>query len=116
MVATETKPLETCQRVLIWLCVCPSDENTCKWLKLFHIFATTVTITTVVSGMIASIVYFMEFSSTNAEESLYAMFQIFGNLLLENAIIVGFVYRTQISETFRLLSDICSSSKNLCLK
>lgn len=85
-------------------------------MKSLHICATTVHITSVVVGLIASIVYSIKFASTNADESLYAIFQMFGGLLVGNAIIVGFVYRVQISETFRLLSDIRGSSKNLCLK
>lgn len=104
----EMQPLEIYQRAFIWLCVCPSNPNTSKWLKILHQLTTIVSIAVLVIGLFASTVYFMKYSSTNTQESLFALFQVSGNLLLENSVIVGFLFRSQIIDTFRLLSDICS--------
>lgn len=107
----KVKPLKMCYRALVWLCVCPCDVTTSKWTKLFYQSFATVNVAIITSGLFAGVAFIIKFGSINIEETLYVIFAIFGNLLIENMIIVGFILQSTIIDTFQLLSDICELSK-----
>lgn len=90
-------------RVSLW---CDS-----KWTKLFYQSFATVNVAIITSGLFAGVAFIIKFGSINIEETLYVIFAIFGNLLIENMIIVGFILQSTIIDTFQLLSDICELSK-----
>lgn len=104
-------PLITCQRVLTWISVCPVAKNTSIWKRiLFKLFPLVIFITDL-AGLIASVVFFYRFISTNLEECLYAVFQIAGLLGMANSIIVTFIRRHKIPLIFKSLADIYKYSK-----
>lgn len=101
------KPMKTCRQILVWLCVCSCDANTSKWIKWFYEISNTIITLLIVSALFSSVIFFEKFASTNLQESLYAIFQIAGNLMLQNSIFWGFVLRSEIDEVFHLLTRIC---------
>lgn len=101
------KPLEMCYRALVWLCVCPCDVETSKWTKLLYKSFTTVNVTVIVCGFLAGVPFLIKFGSINIRETLYVIFTVLGNLLMQIAIVVGLVFQSTIINTFQLLSDIC---------
>lgn len=107
----KVKPLKMCYRALVWLCVCPCDVTTSKWTQLSYQSFATVNVAIITSGLFAGVAFIIKFGSINIEETLYVIFAIFGNLLIENMIIVGFILQSTIIDTFQLLSDICELSK-----
>lgn len=104
------EPLKTSRQVLIWLSVCPADANTTKKMKLAHLAFSMAWVAITICGFLASFGFFINSVSTNLEESLYALFQVFANLVMQNTIIVTFVMRHKIAEFFQQLSQIYNKS------
>lgn len=105
------KPLVTIERALVWLCLCSPDKATSKWKMLVCAFLGLITFTSTLSDMLASVAFMLKFISIDMEESLYALFQIFGFGSITYAIIVTFFQRHRMRDLFRGLSKIYSASK-----
>lgn len=75
------KPLATHERVLTWLCICPAEDGTSKWMISLYIIFISIAFVFEVSILVSSYVYFLKNMSDNLEEALYALAQIsgFGN-------------------------------------
>lgn len=107
------RPLQTTERVLIWLCLLPADKTTSKWTKLSYFAFSAVVVTSNVTFFAASIVFFMRFYSTDLHGSFYAIFQITGMLPIIAMIIVSFCMRRKIEMIFEMFRQIYAESKKM---
>lgn len=108
------EPLKTNQQVLTWLCVFPADQMTSKRKQLAYIclaLTTVLSMSTISSG---SVVFFVKYASTDLENALYALFQIFDCVGFLYACLVFFLSRHRIPSMFVNLAKIYRSSKNRC--
>lgn len=104
------KPLETSQRVLTWLSVCPASANTDKLTKLAYIFLTIFTIIGMTGIITTSVAFFVKFFSTRLEEALVSMFQVSGTGGSWYMFIAVFPSRHKIKTIFDRLTEICGKS------
>lgn len=104
-------PLVTNKRVLVWLNLCSPDDETVEWKRIGFAFVGFIVLISTLSDMLASVAFMLKYISINLEESLYALFQIFGFGSITYAIIVTFFQRHKIREIFQGLSEIYNESK-----
>lgn len=107
------KPLLTNQKVLMWLCIYPVNENASKFVKLARVAFTFLVIITELFGLIASVVFFMKFFSVDLEKSLYTIFQIVALISNLYMFVVLCGYRYKIIDVFKHLTEIYNASKIL---
>lgn len=104
------KPLETSQRVLTWLCMCPASANTDKLTKLAYISLTIFTFIGMTGIITSSVAFFVTFFSTRLEEALVSMFQVSGTGGSWYMFIAVFPSRHKIKTIFDRLTEICANS------
>lgn len=107
------KPLETSQRVLTWLCMCPASANTDKLTKLAYISLTIFTFIGMTGIITSSVAFFVTFFSTRLEEALVSMFQVSGTGGSWYMFIAVFPSRHKIKTIFDRLKEICQNSTML---
>lgn len=100
------KPLKIFQRVFSYISVCPTEENTNKWLKLLFKVSPLIIVIIVLVALTASILYFLRFHSINLETSLNSLFQVVGLLGLTYSIIVTFFTHQKLSAMFISLEKL----------
>lgn len=105
------KPLAGIQMVLSWISVYPVKEETAKWKRFIFKAFPLVLIVGNLTGLASSSVYFFEFFSFDLESSLYALFQIAGQLNMTNAIVATFAVRHRIPPMFKSLENISNSGE-----
>lgn len=71
-------PLETNKKVLIWLWMCPADKSTDKREIRAHTICFIFVSATMLTCVITSAVFFLNYVSTDFGESLYALFEFTG--------------------------------------
>lgn len=99
-------PLVTNKKVLTWLCLCPAEKSTkWSWKLIYAIFALTI-FTGNLCAFVVSVVYFMQFVSTDLEGCLYALYQIGAFSALIYMTMTAFYLRHEISALFESLSEI----------
>lgn len=109
---TELTPLELYQRALTWLCLRSCSSNTSKFKKYqYKIFAVTMTML-LASGTTSCIVYLNKIGMNDLQESLYVIYQLIGNILIQTSNLFGLILRPKIDDMFNLLSKIYDSSKD----
>lgn len=108
----EMTPLPKIRKVLSWLSALPSDEKTTKWNKmLYKMFPLFVTVG-ISTCFTSSLIFFCRFVSIDLEVSLYALFQICGNILQYSIYIlliyfrVHFIIYIWIAAQFNMLNAI----------
>lgn len=107
------KPMETCQRSLTYVNVCPADENTSKWKKVFYKIFALIIFTFISLGLFGSVAHFLKFISSDPEKSLSAVYQIFAMLCFINSMIVTFFARRKLLAMFKSLGKINANSKKI---
>lgn len=109
---SEMVPLEMNRRVLMWLCVYPTDEKTSEWKKLAHVALTCITIISMVTIVLASGRFLIEYLSIDLEMALYSVFQISSCGSFLYACLIVLVSRQRILFIFENLTNIYRSSKD----
>lgn len=107
------RPLQSTERVLIWLCLLPADKPLNPWAKLSHICLAAVVVTMTSMYLAASIAYFIRVVSTDLDESIYASFQITGILPTNVTFMVLFCMRYKIERIFNKFSEIYAESEKI---
>lgn len=100
------KVLATTQQVLTLLCICPIDDSTKKWKKLFYIVFSITVLSILLTQIVASTVFMIKYLSVDLERTLYAVYQIFGWLPIFYSFIIALFLRREISALFIGLSGI----------
>lgn len=106
------KPLETNQRVLIWLGVLRAPDTTNIFMKIFHILTTFIAFSIVLTSLSASVTFFLRYVRIDLEESLYALFQIASFSGLSYIIMFAFVMRNRTNVIFDKLTQIYNECKH----
>lgn len=105
------KPLETNERVLIWLCAFPIDKSTSKWEKCIYIIFTLCVIMTHLLSLIFSSVFIHQNVSINLEETLFSLFHTFSSAsMLYQSIATVFLCH-KLAAIFKTLANIYDASK-----
>lgn len=112
------EPLSTNQKMLVWLCILPSNKNESKRKKLAHIAFSTALIAIEISVFITSGLFILQNASTDLEASLYSVLQFSGSFGLTYMLITGiFLVRHNIIAMIQSLSSLYNECKNLsCMK
>lgn len=105
------KPLAISQWFLSWISVCPVEENMSKWKKVIFKIFPFVIIAGNLTGLTSSTIFFVRYISVDLEGSLYALFQIAGQLNMTNAIIITFAFRHRLTTMFENLAKIYTASE-----
>lgn len=100
------KALDTNRRVLVWLCMCRSDEEATKREKIARIVFTLTNNLSLFSLAAGSVVFICENIAADFESSLFAFCQLCGVFGLLFMIMCGFVLRHQIADIFVSLQNI----------
>lgn len=114
------RPLITSQRMLIWLCLCPGDENISKRDKFHHILFTFTLYVIAIITFACSAAHFSMYLRIDLEKSLYSLFQISAVISVTYTTITVFFLRHKIAAIFMNLSEIYKASESrfdtiLCL-
>lgn len=108
-------PLKTIRRVLTWFCVCPPEKSDRKSKKCAYVAFTVFALTVHVCSVASDAIFFCEFVSTDVENALMALLQLFGSSTMAYSIVIMFFLRHQINALFETLSEIHNLCKNLLL-
>lgn len=109
------KPLASNQRILTWLCVLPSKENTSKWKKQVYIALVLALIVADLTIFTSSFLYVLKFMSIDLIETSNGFIQCFAAIPMGNAIIVAFIYRHKIQKVFKQLSTFYEKCMNFAV-
>lgn len=105
------KPLRTNQRVLIWLYAYPTERTDEQHDNCSHIAFTSLVFTVYIGFLIASIAYFIKFSTIDLNETLYATIQITAALPMMKALVIMILKRRKFRDLFESLSRIYDASE-----
>lgn len=105
------RPLETSQRVLTWLWLCPAAENVSKQRKFIYVLFTCAINLLSLYILICSAIYSFEFLRIDLEKSLYSLYQIVAALNSIYLMASGLFLRHKISDIFTQLSGIHKTSE-----
>lgn len=105
------KPLKTCQRVLMWFCVCPTNEAITKSEKMAHKILTFFLVASIMSIFVSCSIYFWKFVLIDLEEALNAVYQNAGLFSALYMFVVVYLSRPQINAIFDDLSEIYRKSE-----
>lgn len=105
--------LVTNRRVLTWLCVYPAGEAVSKSKKILYLLFSFIVFIGILSSLIASIAFFIEYVSTDLEVALYAVSQIAAASSVLYAIVMTLFSRQGIARVFEQLTNIYNQSKKL---
>lgn len=106
------EPLVTNRRVLTWFCMFPADANTSQWKMFVYFLITFVTVSCMTVNLIASIVFFFKFASSDVESALFGMFQICGSFSICYMFIAVYPSRHKVIAVFQRLTGIYRESKH----
>lgn len=101
------------RRVLTLLYLCPTSGTNSKWIDVFYIIFTILTIVVNVCGFIASSLFFGKFATTDLESSLHALLQMAALGAATYMLVIGLFSRHEINEIFNHLKKIYNESKSM---
>lgn len=105
------KPLETNERVLMWLYLFPPNEFARKRMKIAHVvFAMSVIMTHLISVIVGA-VFIHRYMSTNLEETLFSLFHTIAAASMLYQSIGTVILRHKLTAIFEGLSKIYNESK-----
>lgn len=107
------KPLAKIQRALTWLSVCSADESASLKEKRLYMVVTFFVMASIMSILVSSSVFFIKMLSIDLEQSLYALFQMTGLIAALNIIIATLIFRHEITNAFKNISNIFEICKYL---
>lgn len=104
-------PLETNQRVLMWLSGILPNESTSKRQKIAYIAFTTIVISSFVVTIMSGVTFIWQNISDNLEESLYSLTHTtaYSNTLYQS--IITILWRHKLAAIFKGLAQIYKESK-----
>lgn len=101
------------QQMLIWLCICPADQNTSQLKRYSHTVFSILVVTILSLASLSGAILCVKFLSIDLEECLFALYHTSATSTLLYMLIAVFFSRKRISATFRSLSEIYNTaSKN----
>lgn len=103
-------PLAMNQRVLSWICICPTDSGVKKRICMVYSVTMPISLVTVI---VTSALYFNEFAMIDLGASMYALYQIVVSLSMEYIIISAYIVRKKFNKIFTDLKEIYKLSKTL---
>lgn len=109
--AAKVKPLATSQEVLVWICALTPEPTTSTAKKVLFKMCPIVLIFGNITGLASSVAFFVKFIKIDLEVSLFALFQIAGQVNMSNAIVVTICLRHRIEAMFRNLTNIYNECK-----
>lgn len=100
------EPLVTTKRVLVWLWMCPADENSSKWKKIAcYIFALAIFVLNLLH-IIVYIIFVTESMSIDFERSLFAAMLSIYVCGIQFITIFAFAFQQKIDHILKKLSNI----------
>lgn len=105
------QPLATTQLVMMWFCMCPTDESTTSRQKLAFVMHTVVNLFLHVVSVAASLVFCVKYIKIDFNGATFAFMIGIAELGLVYFLIVAVLMRHQIGNIFESLSTIYKSSK-----
>lgn len=105
------KPLSNYRQVLMWLCICPTDETVSKHQKMLCVAFSVFFNASSLSFIVASLTYFIESSSTDMGKLFFTFLQTIGVLGEMYMMAIAFILRQKITAMFDHLSEISETSK-----
>lgn len=108
------RPLQSNQRMLIWLCAYSTEGTDDKHRNSAHVAFTAVVFATYVCFLGASIAYWLKFATVDLSETLYATIQITAALPMIKALIIMIFLRHKFKALFESLAKIYDASKWHC--
>lgn len=110
------KALETNRQVLIWLCVLPTDPTTPEWKRRAQLAFGLSVFMLDWSGFAVDIgILVISFSNHDLETFLFGLFQIIAVIAALYMIIVAFILRDKLANSFAKLTDIYTKRNFLIL-
>lgn len=104
-------PLDTNQRVLIWICVLPAKKDATKRERIARITLGVTVYVIIISFIIGCGVFLYKHIKTDFESSLCAFYQLFGCSGVLYMTTAAFVMRHQIANVFVSLKTIYDDGK-----
>lgn len=105
------KPLETNQRVLMWLYAFPPDNSDGKWRKIAYFTFTICVIAVHAMSVAASSTFIYRNISISLEETLFSLFHNFSASGMLYQSIVTVILRHNLNAIFKGLSTIYDQSE-----
>lgn len=99
-------PLETNQRVLMWLCGFPPNESSTKIERIAYIIFTLSIISSYSLSVEAGITFIIKTYAINLEETLFSLYHTIGSLIMIYQTVATVIFRRQITGIFEGLSKI----------
>lgn len=106
-------PLETTHRVLMWLCIVPSNNFSTREKVLSIGLSFTVGVM-ILAQLVASAMFVLEFYSTNLESSLYAVYQFSAWMPILYIFVIALLLRHKITAVLCEISNIYDTSNLIC--
>lgn len=110
--SAKMNPLSQNREWLVWLSVCSTEKNESRKKKIQRYAFTLATILGIILPLIASVVFFFKFISTNLERALNAISVSIGLFCSLYIIFVALFARQKITEIFDNLSQLYESCKS----
>lgn len=105
------KPLETNQRMLLWLGGFPLDNLAGKWKKIAYITFTLSVIMTHMLSVMASTVFIHRNKSIDLEATLFSLFHTIASASMLYQSVVTVLLRRELNVIFVGLANIYDTSK-----
>lgn len=105
-------PLQTCRRVLTWLCGVPPEESASKQEKIQYIVFTVVIMMIHVVGVICGAVFIYRKVSIDLEATLFCLFHTAALLQTFYQTIATILLRRKFIVIFENLKQIYNESEN----
>lgn len=112
----ESKPLESAQKMFIWLCLYPVDKNTKNLKKLTYVLLSLFIFIGELTVVIGSLLFFIEHVSTDLTLSLYGFFQL-SSASMAYTFVALFLSKHKMITVFEKLTEIyddCKCSMSIC--
>lgn len=105
------RPLETNKVMLKWLYLYPTDESTSVWRKLAYLCFSLNIFGSLICTVIASVPFVIKYKSTDLENCLFALSQMFACSNMSYMVMIAFFMRHKIADVYKHLAMIYDASK-----
>lgn len=106
------KPMNLSYRILVWLYICPSENSTSRWTKLFRLGISIVLAIIFALLFIGSAVFCQQNVYTNLEIALFGILQMISAAALIHLFFTAHVLRHEFIYIFRSLQQIYDQGKS----
>lgn len=106
------KPMNLSYRILVWLYICPSENSTSRWTKLFRLGISIVFAMIFALLFAGSAVFCQQNVFTNLEIALFGILQMISAAALIHLFFTAHVLRHEFIYIFRSLQQIYEQGKS----